>query len=295
MIIKNYAQLARLRQWPKQILIFLPLVSLGRSISLGNTLHVTIGAISFSLIASFVYVVNDILDKEADAKDNSKQNRPIASGRIGLGISVFFGITSLLLGLSLLIASADRWRGLLGIAATYIGINLLYSVLKLKKNRVLGITIVAVGFPLRFLFGTLILDLPVSYWAFALLMLLALAMLAGKRYQTVKRKEHIDSEADVENDKEFWLLSLIIFCAMFGAAYAGFISAGETQAIWGKTYLLVSTIPVALGLVRYLEIVTHPETFLDEDATESVLKDYATIVIALCYICIMILGRVTHG
>jgi hypothetical protein len=200
-----------------------------------------------------------------------------------------------MLGLILLIASSEYWVKLLIITGIYLLINIIYSAFGLKRNRIMGISMVAIGFPIRFLLGTVILNLPTSYWAFVLLMLLALAMLSGKRYQTIKRTSAIHEPTNLQNEKEFWLLSLVIFCAMFGAAYAGFISASETQVIWGRTYLLLSTIPIALGLVRYLEIVTHPEIFMQQDATEGVVRDFLTLLIGLSYICLMLIGRVTTG
>ena len=291
----NYLRLSRVKQWTKQVLVFLPLLSLGKSMSLGSAIHVALGAFGFSLVASFVYVLNDIQDKETDAKDNSKKNRPIANQAIRIRNALIFGLAILILGLLLLIASSEHRIRLLFITGLYLLINLIYSTFSLKQNRVIGISMVAIGFPIRFLLGTVILNLPTSYWALALLMLLALAMLSGKRYQTIKRKSGNDELINSQNEKEFWLLSLVIFCAMFGAAYAGFISASETQIIWGKTYLLLSTIPVALALVRYLEIVTHPENFMDQDATEGVVRDFPTLLIGLSYICVMLIGRVTSG
>ena len=120
-------------------------------------------------------------------------------------------------------------------------------------------------------------------------------MLAGKRYQTVKRVSH-SNNLDLKSDEEqFWIFALTLLCAMFSAIYAGFISSEVAQLIWGDTFLLLSAIPVSLCLIRYLEIVTHPVNFKYKDATESVLTDFTSLAIMGTYILIMTLGRITNA
>jgi len=72
----------RPKQWAKNIFIFAPLVFDRKLTNVDAVLHTIIGAIVFSLIASVVYIVNDITDVEADRQHPIKRKRPIAAGKL---------------------------------------------------------------------------------------------------------------------------------------------------------------------------------------------------------------------
>ena len=269
----------------------MPMVAIGRNIQINQVLMAMLAAIAFTFAAAFVYTVNDLYDVEFDRNDITKRNRPIASGSISkseakLWLVIFFG--------GVLVFS--RWLNhnstlIMVLIIIYVSINFVYSKFRLKEKYLVGIAIVAFGFPLRFLVGTLAVGLPISYWAFVLLMQLALLMLSGKRYQTQRR----NNLADLKNSHqhEFWLLSLVVYCAMFAATYAGFISDSETQIAWGKNYLLISTIPMGLSLVRYLEIATHPDKYKSSDVTNDVIRDSTLIFLFITYLAILLMGKIS--
>jgi len=289
-----YIKLLRPKQWIKQILIFLPLITLINEISFLKIRNLILMVLSFSLVASFVYIINDIYDSNSDRLDAIKKSRPIASGKIDSKNGIMVGITLLMVSFSILLFLPNRtW--IFTLILVYISINILYSKFKLKNYRLLGILIVSIGFPIRFVIGTYILGLPFPYWGFTLISLLSLTMIAGKRYQTVKRTSIFDNQDLNSSDEQFWIFTLTLLCAMFSAIYAGFISSQDAQLIWGNTFLLLSAIPVSLCLIRYLEIVTHPVNFKLRDATESVLTDLTSLVIMCVYVLIMALGRVTNA
>jgi len=248
-------------------------------------------AAAFTFAAAFVYTVNDLFDIEFDRKDATKKSRPIASGRISRREAVIWLILFFLASLMLSQWSTQNKNLISALIALYIILNYLYSRFRLKEKHLVGLAIVAFGFPLRFLIGTLSIGLPISYWAFILLMQLALLMLSGKRYQTLRRNNLEDSKDS--NHYEYWLLSLVVYCAMFAATYAGFISDSETQITWGKNYLLLSTIPMGLSLVRYLEMVTHPKKYRFSDVTNDVIRDKTLVVLFIVYFLILLTGKMS--
>jgi 4-hydroxybenzoate polyprenyltransferase len=174
----------------------------------------------------------------------------------------------------------------------YSAINAVYSRYGLKRQNILGISIVAIGFPLRFMFGCLFLDIEISYWALVLLMELALFMLSVKRYQRTLRKT---TDASDLSTHEFWLIAAIVFAAFFSASYAGFISAPSTQAIWGTSALLLSAIPMALAIVRFLEIATQQKNWNTSDVTDSIFRDSPLVLLAFIYVAVMLFGSLNHG
>jgi 4-hydroxybenzoate polyprenyltransferase len=182
------------------------------------------------------------------------------------------------------------------ILSVYLLINISYSRFKLKRFKIIGLTIVAIGFPLRFMFGSLALNLAISDWGVVLLFQLALFMLAGKRYQTQKRHNIAQQFATMKNSEtDFWLFALVLLGSLFTASYVGFIQGTDQIATWGKGPLLVSTIPLGLGLLRYLEIVTHPEHFKTMDATEGAVRDSFLRLIVVVYLFTLSFNKLFHG
>jgi len=282
----------RPHQWPKQVIVFLPLISLGNQIHLTEMIYGLIAIVTFTFAASIVYSINDLADVEQDRLDPIRRNRSLASGMISrpqvyvmilVNLGVFLVFTSLF--------SSKPTQSIM-IISFYLVINFFYSVLKLKKYNVLGVSIVAIGFPIRFAYGCSFLGIQFSSWAIVLLMELALFMLSMKRYQGTQR---IDPKGHIQGNNDFWLLSAVVFAAFFSASYVGFVSATATQSIWGSDILLISTIPVALAVVRFIELGSNTKRVQVFDVTDSVFRDVPLVSLGLIYAVIMFIGRLTNA
>lgn len=176
----------------------------------------------------------------------------------------------------------------LGLFLLYLAMNFSYSKYHLKKVRTVGMLIVAVGFALRFSIGTTILDLEFSSWAFVLIIQLSMFMLSGKRFQTIMRD---NSHKEHQQGLQFWLLSMVTFAAFFAATYSGFITDEDVVHIWGKQALIFSGIPLGLGLVRFVELVTHSRSNIESEVTERMTKDPLLIFLALTFTITLYIGR----
>ncbi len=138
----------RPHQWVKNILLFLPLVAAHRFDGSG-LLIVLVAAIAYSLAASSIYIVNDLLDLEADRLHPTKKRRPFAAGTvpIGVGMATGLGLGVFALGL----AYAISWA-MLGVVSVYMALSLAYS-LKLKRMRWIDIATLAGLYTLRVIAG----------------------------------------------------------------------------------------------------------------------------------------------
>ena len=85
---------------------------------------------------------------------------------------------------------------------------------------------------------------------------------------------------------------LVSFCSGFVATYANFISSAEIQMHWGHTYLLLSMVPLVLGLARYLEIVTDVKLYKTQDSTETIVNDKLLIVIGIVFVGILYVSKI---
>jgi 4-hydroxybenzoate polyprenyltransferase len=291
-----FLRLLRPKQFLKQSLVVFPIIALGKSLNLEAFYNTLLAVLAFIFASGFVYVINDLKDQKSDIKDITKKSRPYASGLISESYMKISGAVFFLISISITFLIQSNFLILLSIILLYCFLNYCYSSLYLKRFKIIGITIVAIGFPLRFIFGTVALSLPLSPWGFILLFQLATFMLAGKRYQTVKRKQdQKNSNHFWGGEQDFWILSLVSLGALFSSSYVGFISVEANQKIWGTGPLLFSTIPLGLGILRYLEIVTHQNMYRNADATESMVKDKLLIFLAAVFTIILAFGRYLNG
>lgn len=289
--------LLRFKQFSKQILVLIPLLALGKSISPHDIFTSVSAAIAFGFAAGFAYIINDLSDIDSDVLDKTKVTRPYASGLVSQKSMISYGVVFLIIAFIITATIENSTSLLLVTILCYVLVNVIYSVFRLKRNRIIGICLVGIGFPLRFIFGSICLGLRFSPWAFVLLFQLAIFMLSGKRYQTSKRKAFADSSkiALMQNDLDFWLLSLVSLGSLFTTTYVGFVLNSASQHLWGANELLLSTIPVGLGILRYLEIVTHPEKFINSDVTNNFFKDRTLGFLGVVFTAILLIGRLTSS
>ncbi len=214
---------------------------------------------AFCAASSAVYLVNDVLDREADRRHPSKCNRPIATGEISVGIG----------------AGGRRGPGGRGhgggirarrvcfpaVLGSYIALVVLYSAV-LKRVVFIDVLVLAAGFVLRVVGGAVAIDVPVSRWLLLCAYLLALYLALGKR-----RSELALLGDDAGTHREVlghYTLGLVdqAISVVLGAtvlAYTLYTVAPDTVAKVGSEGLM-ATVPVVLyGLFRYLYLLHRHE------------------------------------
>lgn len=147
----------RPHQWVKNALLLVPLIA-SHEFTLDAALMVLLGIVAFSAAASSIYIVNDLLDLEADRLHATKHRRPFASGEVPIrvGMAAFAVLALIALTLGLLIG----W-GFLAVVAVYMTLSLAYS-LRLKRMRWVDIATLASLYTLRVIAGALAVDVYVS-------------------------------------------------------------------------------------------------------------------------------------
>lgn len=250
-----------MQQWVKNVFVFLPIFFAGR-FSEPDFLYSSLWAfILFCLVASCVYVLNDLSDIEKDKLHPEKKNRPLPSGEINKNSARFFLIALLVLIVSLCYVLMQRDTinieslVLLGI---YFVINLAYSF-GLKNVAILDVNLIAVGFLLRVIFGGEMTGLIVSKWALLLTYSLALVLALGKRRgEIIKLNAQNKTRKVLEEYNEQMLnISLAIVSSITIICYIMYTLSPEATAIFegqgGVNYLFLSVIFVIMGILRYLQ------------------------------------------
>ncbi len=168
----------RPRQWIKNVIIFFALVFDKQLFEFVPTLRTIAGFILFCLIASAVYVFNDIADIEADRQHPKKKTRPLPSGELPINIARGFGIflVAMVLPIAYLLEPAFA-----GVLAFYFLMMLAYTKW-LKHIPILDVMIIATGFVLRVHAGVTLISVErFSPWLYVLTTLGALYLGFGKR------------------------------------------------------------------------------------------------------------------
>ena len=173
---------ARIHQWLKNLLLFLPLLFAHRIMEGQLFLQTAVAFVSFGLCASAVYLMNDLFDLDHDRKHPTKRYRPLASGAFPLDLAMAV-IPALLLA-SVALGLVLPWDYLI-VLAVYFATTLTYS-LRLKQIVILDVLVLAALYTIRLLAGGGAAGVPVSYWllVFSLFFFLSLGML--KRYTEVR-------------------------------------------------------------------------------------------------------------
>ena len=159
-MIKNYLQLLRVQQWIKNLFVFVPLLFSMHLFEADYFLSSLKGFLMFCLASSFIYIINDIIDLEADALHPQKKHRPLPSGKISKHNAWIVSIFILLFLVGLVFFSNINFIYLL---LGFILLNIFYS-LYFKHVVILDVFSIAAGFSIRVLGGAAIISVPISSW-----------------------------------------------------------------------------------------------------------------------------------
>lgn len=260
--------LLRIHQYIKNLFIFAPLV-FSFNFNQGNALDVTIVFILFSLLASSIYIFNDLMDIQEDKKHPSKKFRPLASGKVtknSAKILIIF-LSTISLTVSFFISI-----NLFFVLLVYFFLNIAYS-LKLKHITIVDIFIIATGFVLRLFAGNSVLDTSLSMWIIIMTFLLALFLAIAKRRDDVllssqgkATRKNIDGY-----NLEFVNATMILMAGVIVVSYILYTVSSEVMQRLHSEYLYLTAFFVILGIMRYMQI-----TFVEENSgnpTKIVLKD----------------------
>ncbi len=262
-------RLLRPQQWIKNAFVLAPLIFSGRFSDVPSTLSALAAVALFTVAASAVYVVNDLRDREADARHPDKRHRPLASGAVSPQVALAVLVALIAAG------AIGAWfmPKVAAFAAGYIVLNVAYSI-GLKQVPVLDLFAVSAGFVLRVYGGAAAIAVAVSNWMLVATLSLSLFLVVMKRRAEL---EHQGPEArSVLGSYTLPLLDrYAVVAATSTVVFYGFFVATVRPE-------LTPTLPlVLLGVFRYWFIVEH--TAAGESPTEALVRDWPLLATVLAY------------
>jgi 4-hydroxybenzoate polyprenyltransferase len=270
--IMTWARALRVHQYVKNALVFVPVVTAHQFNFVAITLSL-IAFVAFSLCASAVYVLNDMVDLEADRQHPTKKNRPLASGALKLWQGKI--AIPILLGLSFACAALVSLKFALALLS-YLALTTAYSV-SLKKKMLVDVVVLATLYTIRVIAGAIAISVDVSTWllAFSMFMFLSLALM--KRYSELAlRIDHKLSDPSTRNYKldDLVVVGCLAVASGFNSVtiFALYISSPAVEQLYARPEVLWLACPVLTYWVGRAMILAH-RRMMNEDPIVFAIKD----------------------
>lgn len=282
-------QALRPHQWVKNLLLFVPVVLDHRLFDPVVMTRAVAAFLAFCCAASSAYVLNDILDLEADRRHPTKRRRPFASGALSPALGI--ALVPALLGLAYALSWSVLPIRFLQLLTLYVVLTTTYS-LYLKRVAVVDVLLLAGLYTLRVLAGIAATHVRFSTWLMAFSMFLFLSLAFLKRYTEVaamegQPDEQVRRRGYIRGDRE-WLGS------MGGASgylsvlvLALYINSDQVVALYGRPLRLWLATPLLLFWISRMWLQAHRGLIHDDPIV-------ATVRDPMSYVAGALLGLVLY-
>ena len=284
--LKHVVVSMRPGQWFKNLFIFAGLISSGNLFHPEVLIRVGSGFILFSLVASSIYIFNDVMDVEYDRAHPEKKSRPVAAGLLSVPAAHAGAIVFAAAGL---IGALTLDRVFFAILLSYLIINFAYTI-KIKKMVILDIMCISSGFVLRVLAGTELAEVTPSDWLILCTITLSLFLGFSKR----RHELAVTGAKAVSHRKVLGEYSLSFLDQMIAVAtactvmsYALYTVSPQTVYRFGTRNLVFSIPFVIYGIYRYLYLI-HQKN-LGGNPSRELVRDLPLLINALLWALVVVL------
>jgi 4-hydroxybenzoate polyprenyltransferase/phosphoserine phosphatase len=287
--LKSMLKAIRLHQWAKNALIFVPLL-LAHGWAMGRVLSAVLAFFCFSLTASATYVVNDLLDIEADRRHPRKRLRPFASGDLSAFTGA--GIVAAFLLLALLGARLLPWS-FYGWLLVYLATTLAYSSV-LKRIALVDVLVLAGLYTLRLQAGGAATQTPISHWLAGFSIFLFLSLAFVKRFAEL---QNLRASGTTPKNGRGYLVADTDQLRSFGTAsafasvvvFANYISGRDVMLLYRQASYLWLIVPLLiLWLCRVWLLASRGD--LNEDPVIFALSDRTSLMLGVGVVVIAVLA-----
>ncbi len=246
-------KLIRPTHWIKNLFLLIPVFFAGSLFQVKRLEILTLGIIAFCLIASAVYIINDLKDIEADRIHPLKRDRPLASGAVSKSTATTLFAIFVLVGLML---SYFLNPVFFYLVCGYLALNIAYSF-GLKNISIVDLFIVSLGFLIRIYSGGILAEVGISHWLSIMILLLSLFLVLAKRRDDLflqTKSQVVIRKTSSHYNLEFINACLTIFAAVIVVSYIMYTVSPEVVDRFNSPYLFTTTPFVIAGIMRYLQI-----------------------------------------
>ena len=281
----------RPHQWLKNVLVFLPML-VAHKLNWAEFLQSSLGFIAFSLIASSVYVLNDLLDLTPDRAHPRKRLRPFASGTVPIAHGSWMAAG--LLAVGAFIAVMLGWQFAL-IMVVYYSLSTAYS-LSLKRLVVIDICVLACLYTLRIIAGGAATGTLISMWLLAFSIFFFLSLAAVKRQAELvdsAQRGKLNANGRGYQVADLPIITIIALCSGYVSVLvmALYVNSPIVRELYGYPRALGGICGIILYWVTYMVMITHRGAMHD-DPVIFALKDRTSQVCAALIVVFAVAGAV---
>lgn len=284
----------RPHQWLKNILIFIPLLAAQHFGYLGSDMNAIIAFFVFSLTASSVYILNDLVDIVDDRHHDYKQKRPLAAGDIGLLLGWLMWPSLLVFSFGLAVFSLST--SFIIVLGCYFILSTIYS-LKLKQSVILDVLILAILYTLRIIAGATAIGVPLSFWMLTFSMFIFLSLAYIKRFSELKLARHARQDGQIRGrgyvHQDLEIVSSMGVGSGFLAVLvlALYIQDGHTAGLYHSPQIIWLACPILYYWISRAWLITHRGQMHD-DPIIFAIKDRVSWIVCACFLGVFILAKV---
>lgn len=287
--ISAWVKQLRVHQYVKNVLLFVPIATAHQFTS-AAVFSDLVAFVAFSLCASAVYVLNDLVDREADRQHPTKKNRPLASG----AIKPWQGVAAIpiLLILAFACAAAVSLKFTLALLL-YLALTTAYSV-SLKRKMLVDVVVLAMLYTIRVIAGAIAISVEMSAWLLAFSMFIFLSLALMKRYSELALL--IQQNLPDPTTRNYKLDDLpIVGCLAVASGFnsvtifALYVSSPTVQQAYATPELLWLACPVLTYWLGRAMILAH-RRMMNDDPIVFAIKDHVSRIAGVLIVAILLLA-----
>ncbi len=276
---------SRPHQWSKNLLVFAaPL--LAHRFEPTILLVTALAFLAFCLCSSGVYLLNDLMDLDADRRHPAKSSRPLAADQLPLSVALITSPLFMAAGLAMTLGLNPL---LLLVVALYLALTTAYS-LRLKRSPIIDILVLAGLYTIRILAGGIASGVEISLWLFifSIFFFLSLAFL----------KRHVEVSNTAQNDKVpgrgyYWEDRLFLLTGGLNSAFLAilvfllYLTSEKAPIIYHRPNLLILICPILIYWTGRLWLLAHRGQMHD-DPVFFALRDWPSYLVGLAVAAVMV-------
>jgi 4-hydroxybenzoate polyprenyltransferase len=270
--IRYLVQLARPKHWVKNLIVLFPVVFAVRAGDVEAWALAALAMAAFCMASSFVYVINDIQDRQRDRCHPLKKDRPLAAGRLGLRAALVEAGVLLAAAAALALPAG---RMVLLVTAAYVLLQLSYTFF-LKRKMIVDVVCIALGFVLRASAGAVAIHAAVSPWLIICTFTICLFMGFCKRRNelatfgdSVMANRHRPTLAGYTPELLTHLITLSAAVAII--SFLLYASHPDTVKHFGTIYMVYTLPAVIYGICRFAMLSMEGKY---ADPTDLIVRDW---------------------
>jgi 4-hydroxybenzoate polyprenyltransferase len=285
--IQSWIEAMRIHQWAKNGLVFLPILT-SHQFDLFSVNQVLWTFLAFCFAASGIYILNDLVDLDADRRHPSKKYRPLAAGAVSVEKII---VLAPILVVGALVIAWIIGLGVFAVLMGYLSLTTTYTFF-LKRKMLVDVFALASLYCLRVVGGAEAASIPISEWLIAFSMFLFISLALIKRY--VELAARVDADLPELSNRNYRKTDLDIVAALAAASgfnavtvFALYISSEAVHRLYSRPLVLWLVCPVLMYWLSRALMMAH-RRLMSDDPIVFALRDWNSLV-ALALVAVILI------